>query len=83
MSQSVIGESPELIESLINMNKSSRATINRFIDETRFLRRQLKNSPGNVTEICRGLHRGFSEDPLFTRAREMRNSLIEAREGCL
>ena len=51
LAQSIIGESQELIESLINENVFSRVTINRFIDESVHVRRILKKEPEDVAEF--------------------------------
>ncbi len=77
VTQSVVGESPELIESLINENIFSKDMINKFIDESRHIRRMLKNKPSRITKICERLEEWMMKDSEYINARNTRNEIFE------
>jgi len=84
VTQSIVGESPELIESLINENIFSKDMINKFIDESRYIRRMLKNKPSHITKTCERLKEWMIKDSEYVNARKIRNELFElirARAG--
>lgn len=84
VTQSIVGESPELIESLINDNIFSKDMINKFIDESRHIRRMLKNKPSHITKTCERLKEWMIKDSEYVNARKTRNELFElirARAG--
>jgi prephenate dehydrogenase len=58
--RAVLGEPPELVEALINGNAFSRQQIGRFIDESRHLRRLIKNDPQRLASYCAGAKRGLA-----------------------
>jgi len=83
VTQSIVGESPELIESLINENIFSKDMINKFIDESRHIRRMLKNKPSQITKTCERLEEWMMKDSEYVNARKTRNEffkLIRARK---
>ena len=77
VTQSIVGESPELIESLINENIFSKDMINKFIDESRHIRRMLKNKPSQITKTCERLEEWMMKDSEYINARNTRNELFE------
>ena len=77
VTQGVVGESPELIESLINDNIFSKDMINKFIDESRHIRRMLKNKPSRITEMCERLEEWMMKDSEYVNTRKTRNELFE------
>jgi len=77
VTQSIVGESPELIESLINDNIFSKDMINKFIDESRHIRRMLKNKPSQITKTCERLEEWMMKDSEYVNARKTRNELFE------
>ena len=70
----VVGESSELVESLVNDNVYSWDVINQFIDEARYLRRLFKRGD-TVDCYCRGL-RERVEDGRLMDARALRSRMI-------
>jgi prephenate dehydrogenase len=77
VTQCIVGESPELIESLINENVFSMDSIGRFIDESIYFRRLLKKGPGKFRELCETLHVAMIEDPEEVKSRRIRNELFK------
>jgi len=77
VTQSIVGESPELIESLINDNIFSKDMINKFIDESRHIRRMLKNKPSQIVKTCERLQKYMMKDSEYVNARMIRNELFE------
>ena len=77
VTQSIVGESPELIESLINDNVFSGRLLNRFIDESRHLRRLLRNDPRGFRSLCESLSGSVMSESDSSSARELRNWLFE------
>ncbi len=73
VTQSIVGESPELIESLINENSFSGEIVDQFIDESKYLRRLLKNRPQEVGDLIRRLRDFMGEDSGLQSARKLRN----------
>ena len=78
MTQSIIGESPEFIESLINENSFSWEIVNQFIDESKHLRRLLKNKPQEMGDLCRRLRDSMDEDSGLQSARRLRNEVYSS-----
>ena len=81
VTQSIVGESPELIESLINENSFSWEIVNRFIDESKRLRRLLKSRPQEVGDLCRRLRDSMEVDSGFQIARRLRNEVYNSLKG--
>ena len=79
VTECVVGESSELVESLINGNVYSWDVINQFIDEARYLRRLFKRG-GMVDGYCRGL-KEHVEDGRLIEARMMRSQIINLEES--
>jgi prephenate dehydrogenase len=77
VTQSILGESPELIESLINENVFSRASISKFIDESNNIRKLLDKEPDRIKEFCDALHAEMIKDPEEVKSRRIRNTLFE------
>jgi len=77
VAQSVVGESPELIESLINENVFSRDCISKFIDESNNVRGLLDKGPDGIKEYCDALHAEMIKDPEMVNSRRIRNVLFE------
>ena len=77
VTQSIVGESPELIESLINDNIFSKDIINKFIDESRHIRRTLKNKPSHIMKTCERLEELMMRDREYVNARKTRNEFFE------
>lgn len=77
VTQSVVGESPELIESLINDNIFSRDMINKFIDKSKHIRRMLKNKPSHIKRTCERLEEWMMKDSEHVNARKTRNEFFE------
>ena len=71
----VVGESPELVESLINGNVYSWDVINQFIYEARYLRRLFMRG-GMVDGYCRGLKERVGDCRLL-EARMLRGQMIK------
>jgi len=78
VTQSIVGESPELIESLINENSFSWKILNQFIDESKHLRRLLKNSPQEIRDLIRRLRDSMDEDSGLQSARRLRNEVYSS-----
>jgi len=57
LAQSVVEESPELIESLINENVYAKEEINKFIDDSRYIRRMLKKESKDFKAFCEELQK--------------------------
>jgi prephenate dehydrogenase len=76
VTQSIVGESPELIESLINENIFSKDMINKFIDESRHIRRILKNK-SRIMKTCERLEEWMMKDSEYLNARKIRNEVFE------
>jgi prephenate dehydrogenase len=81
VAQSVVGESPELIESLISENVFSRDCIGRFIDESNNVRGLLDKGPDGIKEYCDALHAEMIKDPEMVNSRRIRNVLFENLKG--
>jgi hypothetical protein len=77
VSQSIIGEDPILIESLIEENVFAGDLINMFIDELKYLRRMLKSKPLKVVKYCKDIKDSMIDDREFAIARENRNRILE------
>ena len=71
----VVGESPEFVESLINGNVYSWDVINQFIYEARYLRRLFMRG-GMVDGYCRGLKERVGDCRLL-EARMLRSQMIK------
>jgi prephenate dehydrogenase len=76
VAQSIVGESPELIESIINEDVFSMGFVNRFIDECRHLRRLLKKGPRAMGRLCEGLRERMMDDVEYGDARRIRNEFL-------
>jgi len=72
-----VGESPELIESLISENVFSRDCIGRFIDESNNVRGLLDKGSDGIKEFCDALHAEMIKDPEEVNSRRIRNVLFE------
>jgi prephenate dehydrogenase len=72
----IVGESPELVESLINGNTYSWDVINQFIDEARYLRRVFKRGDDTVDGYCRTLREQVEEEILLN-ARRLRGKMVD------
>lgn len=77
LSQSIIGESPQLITSLINENIFAKKTMLQFINESKYLLRILKNNPNKFEKNCLKLQEVMSQDPEYQFAREKRHDFIK------
>jgi prephenate dehydrogenase len=77
LTQSIAGEDPVLIESLIDENVFAGDLINSFIDELKYLRRMLKSKPWKVPEYCNEIAISMMQDPEFNSARKIRDKYIE------
>ena len=77
VAQSIVGESPELIESLINENVFSGAYISKFIDESNNVRGLLDKEPDGIKEYCDALHAEMIKDPEEVKSMRIRNALFE------
>jgi prephenate dehydrogenase len=77
VTQSIVGESHELIESLINENAFSEELLGRFIDESRRLRGLLRNKPHDFKNFCETLRSSMINEHDWSSARELRNELFE------
>lgn len=75
VTQSIVGESPELIESLIKENMFSEEMLIRFIDESKHIMRLLRDDPHGFRNLCENLSDSMESDVLF--ARGIRNELFE------
>ena len=78
VTQSIVGESPELIESLINEDTFAMGLVNRFIDESRHLRRLLKKGPRAMGSLCEGLMEYMMDDVEYADARRLRNKFLQS-----
>lgn len=78
VAQSIVGESPELTESLINENMFSKDLVNHFIEEARYIRRLLKNRPQEIERLCDELKDTMMKDPGYLNARKLRNTLSDS-----
>ncbi len=76
VTQSIVGESSELIESLINEDMFSMDLVNRFINEAKHLRRLLKKGPNAMRSLCDRLREHMMDDPDYADARKVRNDLL-------
>ena len=72
----IVGESSELVESLINGNTYSWEVINQFIDEARYLRRVFKRGDDTVDGYCRTLREQVEEEILLN-ARRLRGKMVD------
>jgi prephenate dehydrogenase len=63
VTQSIVEESPELIESLIVENRFSKKSLNMFIDECRHVNRLLKNGSVGFRGFCDVLKVEMFKDP--------------------
>jgi prephenate dehydrogenase len=79
LTQCVVGESPELVEALVNENKHTWNAVNSFIDEAHHLRRIAKN-PNLFKEYCLNLESKLRAVQGFENAREFRKKLLEGLE---
>ena len=77
VTQSIVGESPELIESLINENMFSKDIVNQFINESKYIRRLLKNKPREMGNFCKRLKKSMTNDVEYVNARRKRNEFYE------
>jgi prephenate dehydrogenase len=77
LTQSIAGEDPVLIESLIDENVFAGDLINSFIDELKYLRRLLKSKPWMVSKYCNDIAVSMMKDPLYGSARQNRDKYIE------
>ena len=77
VAQSIVGESPELIESLINDNMFSEELMNRFIDEFKYIRKLLKSKPHEMRCFFEKLRDSMMKDSEFINARKKRNDFFE------
>jgi prephenate dehydrogenase len=76
VTQSIVGESSELIESLINEDMFSMDLVNRFINEAKHLRKLLKKGPNAIASLCDTLREHMMDDPDYADARKVRNDLL-------
>lgn len=78
VTQSIVGESPELMESLINEDLFAMNLVNRFIDESRHLRRLLKKGPSGMESFCEGLREHMMCDVEYEDARNVRTKFLQS-----
>lgn len=78
VTESIVGESPDLIRSLVNDNVFSWPLIQKFMDETRHLATLLKSGPESVDPLLRDLRGSMGGDVELASAREFRNLILES-----
>ena len=78
VTQSIVGESEELMESLINENTFAMGLVNRFIDESRHLRRLLKKGPSGMESFCEGFMEYMMCDVEYEDARNVRTKFLQS-----
>lgn len=81
VTQSIVGESPELIESLINEDTFAMDLVNRFIDESKHIRRLLKKGPHAMGSLCEGLREHMVDDVEYADARRVRNEFLQSQRN--
>ena len=77
VTQSILGESPDLIESLINEDTFAMELVNRFIDESIHLRGLLRKRPSVMGRICEGLRKRVLDEGEYADARRARDAFIK------
>jgi prephenate dehydrogenase len=78
VTQSIVGESAELIRSLINDNVFSWPLIQRFTDETNHLKTLLKSRSDVVDPFFKSLKDSMGGKKALDSARELRNKMLES-----
>lgn len=78
VTQSIIGESPELIRSLINDNMFSWPLIRKFMDEANHLTTLLKSGSDIVDPFLENLKGSMGGKLELESAREFRNQILES-----
>ena len=78
VTQSIVGESPELIRSLVNDNVFSWPLIQKFMDETKHLATLLEAGPQSVDPVLGDLRGSMGGDVELESARGLRNLMLES-----
>ena len=78
VTQSIVGESPDLIRSLINDNPFSSLLIQKFMDETKNLATHFKAGPESIDPLLKELRGSMGGDVELESAREFRNLILES-----
>jgi len=78
VTQSIVGESSELLESLINEDAFSFGLVNRFIDDSRYLRRLLKKGPKPMENFCERLRKRMMDDVEYQDVRKVRDAFLQS-----
>jgi prephenate dehydrogenase len=76
VTQSILGESPELIHSLVNDNVFSLALFQKFIKETQHLATLFESGPKSVAPLLGDLRDFFGGDVKLKSARALRNLML-------
>jgi prephenate dehydrogenase len=76
--QSIVGESPELIRSLINDNVFSWPLIHKFMDEANHLSQLLKSGSDVLDPFLENLKEAMGGKLELESARELRNRILES-----
>lgn len=78
VTECIVGESPELIRSLIDDNSFSWELVNRFVDGSKHVRRLFRSGPREVDRFLTGLKTSMERDKGFAEARDLRNTVKES-----
>jgi prephenate dehydrogenase len=78
VTESIVGESPDLIRSLINDNPFSSILIQKFMDEIKNLATSFKAGPEKVDPLLKELRGSLGGDVELQSAREFRNLMLES-----
>ena len=78
VTQSIVGESPSLIRSLINDNMHSWPMIQEFIEEARHLSELFQSGSDDMNPFIENLKASMGGKPELESAREHRNKILES-----
>jgi prephenate dehydrogenase len=78
VTECVVGESPELIRSLIADNQFSWELVDRFLEESKRVQRLFEFGPREVDRFLTGLKTSLERDKGFVEARDLRYAVKES-----
>jgi len=78
IAESIVGENPHLVASLLKENRFTELYVDRFIDEAERIRGLIEEDSKGFVELYDSLRASLERDPDYSRADEMRHRAFKA-----
>ena len=78
LSECILGEDPNLVQSLIEDNVFARDVLSQYIDELKYLRRMLKRNPRKLSYYYETSLEYLKADPDLSNARKIRDLFLKS-----